>query len=301
MTSQADMIVERRQIRRRLALWRIGAIVAIIVAVVALLPKFDRGATDHIARVNVTGVILGDPKRANAIRAIAENDGAKALIVHVNSPGGAVVPAEDLYDAIREVAAVKPVVAVMSEYAASGGYITAIAADRIYARANTLTGSIGVYMDAPNIAGLLETLGVEVNRVKSAPLKGEPSISTTPPPEALEAQQELILDTFTWFRDLVGERRGLTGAALDRVADGRAFTGRQALDLNLIDAIGNEDAARLWLVETYDIDDDLKIRDAKWRDSELPWLLEDLERGAASIAQIEQLIGAVPRLYALIR
>lgn len=301
MTSQADMIVERRQIRRRLAMWRIGAIVAILVAVVAMLPRFDREPTDHIARVSVDGIILGDPKRAAAIRAIAEDDSAKALIVHVNSPGGAVVPAEDLYYAIREVAAAKPVVAVMSEYAASGGYITAIAADRIYARANTLTGSIGVYMDAPNIAGLLETLGVEVNRVRSAPLKGEPSISSPPSPEAMKVQQELITDTYTWFKDLVGERRGLSGFDLDRVADGRAFTGRQAVDLSLIDEIGDEAAARAWLIETHEISEDLDVRNTKWRDSELPWLLEDLERGAASIAQIEQLIGVVPRLYAMIR
>ena len=295
------MIIDRRRVRRRLAMWRIGAIVAIVVAVVALLPKFSSPVRDHIARVTVDGIIFADDKRVAAIRSIAGNDSAKALIVHVNSPGGAVVPSEDLYDAIREVAAVKPVVATMSEYAASGGYITAIAADRIYARANTLTGSIGVYMEAPNIAGLLDTIGVEVTRVKSAPLKGEPSLSSPPSPEALQVQQQLIADTYGWFKDLVGERRGLAGSALDQVSDGRAFTGRQAVELDLVDAIGGEAAARAWLAEEHAISEDLSVREAKWRDSELPWPFDDLERGAASIAQIEQLIGAVPRLYAIIR
>ena len=295
------MIIERRRIRRRLTFWRILAIVAVVVAVVAMLPRPGGQLGEHIARVTVDGVILSEPKRERLIRGIAKNDNAKALIVHVNSPGGAVVPSEELYEAIRAVADVKPVVTVMSEYAASGGYITAIAGDYIIARSNTLTGSIGVYVDAPNIAGLMEMLGIDVNRVKSAPLKGEPNLAKAPSPEVLEMQQAIIDDTFAWFRDLVGERRNLSGPDLARVADGRAFTGRQAIVLSLVDALGDENTARAWLEENHEIDEDLAIREHSWIEPELPWPLADISRGAAAIGEIERLIATSPWLYALIQ
>lgn len=301
MSATADMIIERRRIRRRLTFWRILAIVAVVVAIVALLPRSGSKPGAHIARVTVQGVILNEVKRERLIRSLAKNDDAKALIVHVNSPGGAVVPSEELYEAIREVAGSKPVVTVMSEYAASGGYITAIAGDYIIARSNTLTGSIGVYMDAPNIAGLMEIVGVDVNRVKSAPLKGEPSLSKPPSPEVLQAQQAIIDDTYGWFRDLVAERRDLSGSDLAKVVDGRAFTGRQAIELSLVDALGDEQTAKSWLIENHEIDESLAIREHSWVEPELPWPLGDISRGAAAIGQIERLIATSPRLYALIQ
>ncbi len=300
MAATADMIIERRRIRRRLAFWRILAIVAIVAAVIGFLP---RGSTlgQHVARVDIDGIILDDADRERALLAIADDDRAQALIVHVNSPGGTVVASESIYLALRKVAAKKPVVTVMDEYAASGGYVTALAGEHIIARGNTLTGSIGVVMEAPNIAGLLDKIGVEVMRVKSAPLKAEPSLTTPPSPEALRVQEELIADTFGWFRGLVAERRNLEGAALERVTDGRAFTGRQALELGLVDELGDEETALAWLRDTHGIDGSLGVVERSWDDGALPWPFSALDEGAAALGRLQQLAATAPRLYALIQ
>lgn len=301
MTATADQIIERRRIRRRLAFWRVLAIIAILIAVVALMPRMGGSSGPHIARVAVEGMIFNDPAREKLIRDLVENDSAKALIVAIDSPGGTLVGSEALYDAIQKVAAEKPVVAVMSELAASGGYMTAIATDHIVARRNTITGSIGVVMEAPNIVGLLDMLGVEVTRLKSAPLKAEPSFSTRPTPEALAARQDLIDDGFAWFRGLVAERRGLDGLALDRVTDGRVFSGAQAVDLGLIDALGDQEDATNWLAEEREIDPDLPVLEYKTSDDAVPWPLNLFGFSPDTFLQPSRFIDGAPRLYALMQ
>jgi protease-4 len=223
------------------------------------------------------------------------------MILRVNSPGGTVVASEVIYDAVRAVAERKPVVVVMDEIAASGGYVAALAGERIFARGNTLTGSIGVVMEAPNIGGLLDKIGIDVTRVKSGPLKAEPSLIEPPDPQALRAQEELIADTFAWFRALVAERRGLDGAALARVTDGRVFTGRQALDLGLIDGVGDEDMGLDWLAAKHGIDRDILVIDRRWGQELLPWPFRRIGQSAALLDRIERLVAAGPRLYALMR
>ena len=301
MTATADMILERRRIRRSLTFWRIAAIVAFVVAVIAFLPRTGGSTGDHIARIAISGVILDDPKRDRAIAGLAENDDVQALIVRIDSPGGTVAASEAIYDGLRKIAETKPVIAVMNEYAASGRYITAIAADHIVARGNTLTGSIGVVSEVPNIEGLLDILGVEVNRVKSAPLKAEPSFTSSPTPGALKAQEALIMDMFGWFKGLVAERRGLEGEGLEAVTDGRAFTGRQALDLGLIDALGDQETALDWLAESREIDRYLPVVDHSWTDPDVPWPLSNLEDAAATLAGTGRILNGLPRLYAVIQ
>ena len=301
MTATADLILERRRVRRRLAFWRILAIVAIVVAIVSFLPRVGAGPGAHVARITIDGIILEEPGREEAILELAEEEAVRALVVRVNSPGGTVVASEDIYKALRRVSAEKPVVAVMDEVAASGGYIAALGADRIFASGNTLTGSIGVVMEAPNIGELLDMLGVDVARIKSGPLKAEPSLIEPPSPETLSAQRALIEDTFAWFRGLVAERRALSGKALAQVSDGRTFTGRQALGLGLIDALGDEDSARDWLAEAHGIGRGLEVVDRRWDSVDLPWPLRHIDKGAAILGQVERLATAWPRLYALLQ
>lgn len=301
MTATADMILERRKARRTLAFWRIAAIVAVVIAMIAILPRFAGGTGDHVAHIPVTGMIFNDADRENAILDLIEDESVKAVIVEIDSPGGTLVGSEVLYDAIRKVAEVKPVAAVMGGAAASGGYVTAIAADRIFARRNTLTGSIGVVMEAPNIEGLLEMVGVEFNRVKSAPLKAEPSFVSSPSAEALAAQQVLIQDGFVWFKSLVSERRKLTGNDLDSVTDGRVFTGQMALDRGLIDALGDVRTARDWMAAEHEIDTDLPLMTHTWGKDDVPWPLRNLDEAAALFSQTKGQISATPRLYAILR
>lgn len=302
MSATADLILERRRVRRRLAFWRIVAIIAIVVAVIATIPRpIGSGRGDHLARIRVEGMIFDDSLRDQTLRQLADSEQIKGVIVHINSPGGTVAGSEALYEGLRKVAAAKPIVAVMSEAAASGGYITAIAADHIVARGNSLTGSIGVIAEIPNIVGLMEMLGVDVTRVKSAPLKAEPSFTTRPDAAVLNAEQILIDDSYAWFKDLVAERRGLSGNALDAVTDGRVFTGRQALGLGLIDAIGGEETARAWLVENRDLAADLDVVDYDWNESPLPWPMALLEESLASFMPSRPVLSSGPRLYAVIQ
>ena len=301
MTATADMILERRRVRRSLTFWRIAAIVAIVVAVIAMLPRTGGSAGTHIARVSISGMILDDPARDKALARLASDDDAVAVIVRIDSPGGTVAASEAIYEGLRAIAEEKPIVTVMNEYAASGGYVSAIASDYIVARGNTLTGSIGVVSEIPNISGLLDILGVEVTRVKSAPLKAEPSITDAPSPAALKAQEALIADMFGWFKGLVAERRSLDGTALDAVTDGRAFTGRQALELGLIDALGDQQTAVDWLAAEHDIDEDLSVIDHRWDKPKVPWPLSDLEDAAATLTGTGRLFNGMPRLYAVIQ
>lgn len=302
MSATADLVLERRRARRRLAFWRVLAIVAVVVALLAVLPRAaGSGSGDHLARIRVEGLILSDPDRDALIERLAESDRVKGVIVHINSPGGTVAGSEALYESLRRLAGEKPVVAVMSEAAASGGYIAALAAEHIVARGNTLTGSIGVVAEIPNITGLMEKLGIDMNRVKSGPLKAEPSLTTPIEPGSIEAQQALIEDSFAWFKGLVGERRGLSGAALDAVSDGRAFTGRQARERGLIDTIGGEEAARDWLAEAHGLSSDMDVAERDWRERGLPWPLDRLGDGLARLIAAPPVVYQGPRLYAVVQ
>ena len=301
MTATADMIIERRKIRRSRAFWRIAAVVAVVIAIIAVLPRFSTDSGPYIARVAINDVIFHDSRREEAILKLAKNDDVKAVIIAIDSPGGTLVGSEALYQAFRTIAEKKPVVAVMQEYAASGGYITALAADYIVARRNTLTGSIGVVMQAPNIAGLLKKLGVEVNQVKSAPLKAEPSITTPLSPGALKAQQAIIDDAFGWFKGLVEKRRGITGEALASASDGRAFTGRQALDKKLVDKIGSVKDARKWLETERKVAKGLSIRQIRWRKREQIWPLGQLGQLGRVLDRPERAAITVPRLFAIVQ
>jgi protease IV len=268
MSLDSDVIVDRRRIRRKLTFWRVVAALLAIVAVViigTIATPGGRGAftaTGSIARVTVEGLIRSDQDRVEALERLADSKAA-AVIVHINSPGGTTAGSEQLYDALVQLKAKKPLVVVIEGLAASGGYITAIAADHIVAQQTSLVGSIGVLFQFPNFTDLMKTVGVKVEEVKSSPLKAAPNGFEPTSPEARAALDSLVKDSYAWFRDLVKERRGMDDALLDKVADGRVFTGRQAVDLKLVDQLGDEKTAVAWLVAQKGIKRDLPVRDFK--------------------------------------
>jgi protease-4 len=243
-----DFYEERRRKWRRSAFWR-GFLIAAVLALIVGFFVFGRSAMpyDRIARFEVTGMILDDPERDALLEEIAEDDHARALILRINSPGGTTAGSEALFASVRAIAAKKPVVAVLSELAASGGYVAAISADHIVARGNTLTGSIGVIMEYPTFTDLMSKVGIGYETVRSSELKAEPSPFRPTNPEARALDQAMIDESFAWFRGLVGERRGLAGEKLDTVATGGVFTGRVALANGLVDEIGGEPEAIAWL------------------------------------------------------
>ncbi|MGH6856844.1 MAG: S49 family peptidase, partial [Methylocella sp.] len=168
-----------------------------------------------------------------------------------------------LYDAIRLLAAKKPTVAVVGTMAASGAYIAALGTDRIVALGNALVGSIGVLVEYPNFTKLLDTVGVKMEDVKSSPLKASPNGFEPTSPEARAALAALVGDSFTWFKTLVKERRNMTSEQLEAVADGRIFTGRQGIELHLVDRLGGEREAIEWLEQEKNIPKRLPVRDWK--------------------------------------
>jgi protease IV len=268
MSLDSDVIVDRRRIRRKLTFWRVAAaliaIAAIIAVAVIAAPGGRTGLTaaGSIARINIEGLIRSDQERVEALERL-EKSQAAAVIVHINSPGGTTAGSEQLYDALTRLKAKKPLVVVVEGLAASGGYITAIAADHIIAQQSSLVGSIGVLFQFPNFSELLKTVGVKVEEVKSSPLKAAPNGFEPTSPEARAALDSLVKDSYAWFRGLVKERRAMDDAQLEKVADGRVFTGRQAVELKLIDQLGDEKSAVAWLVAQKGIKADLPVRDYK--------------------------------------
>jgi protease-4 len=267
MSLDSDVIVDRRRIRRKLTFWRVAAAMVAIVAVVAVaaIAAGGRGSLatgGSIARITIEGLIRSDSERVEALERL-EKSQAAAIVVHINSPGGTTAGSEQLYDALVRLKAKKPLVVVVEGLAASGGYITAIAADHIVAQQSSLVGSIGVLFQFPNFSELLKTVGVKVEEIKSSPLKAAPNGFEPTSPEARAAIDALVKDSYAWFRGLVKERRGMDDALLEKVADGRVFTGRQAVDLKLIDGLGDEKAAIAWLVAEKKIKSDLPVRDYK--------------------------------------
>ena len=236
MSLDSDVIVDRRRIRRKLTFWRVAAAVvalgAIVTVAVVASPagRSSLISSGSIARINIEGLIRSDQQRVEALQRLEKSADA-AVIVHINSPGGTTAGSEQLYDALVRLKAKKPVVVVVEGLAASGGYITAIAADHIVAQQTSLVGSIGVLFQIPNVAELLKTVGVKVEEVKSSPLKAAPNGFEPTSPEARAALDALVKDSYAWFRGLVKERRGMDDALLEKVADGRVFTGRQAVEL----------------------------------------------------------------------
>jgi protease-4 len=265
MSLEADAIVDRRRMRRKLTFWRVGAVLIALLAVlgtaVVLIPGTRLSAsTNYIARVKIQGLIRNNQDRVEALARLSRSR-ARAVIVHIDSPGGTTAGAEQLYDALRDLQAKKPMVVVVDGLAASGAYIAALSAEHIVAQDTSLVGSIGVLFQYPNFTDVLKTIGISVESIKSSPLKAAPSGFEPTSPEARAAIEGIVLDTYGWFKGLVKERRQMDDAMLARVTDGRVFTGRQAVPLKLIDSIGNEKTALAWLERVKKVPANTPVRD----------------------------------------
>jgi protease-4 len=266
----SDYLLDRRRLRRKVTFWRVAAVAFLIVAAGALTWRLTGASSashlqPHIARISINGIIRGDRETLKLFDEVAKSHAA-GVIVSIESPGGTTTGAEQLYQHIRKLSEKKPVVAVVGGMAASGGYIAAMGAERIVAQGNSLVGSIGVLFQFPNVSKLLDTVGVKMEEVKSSPLKAAPNGYEPTSPEARAAIAALVKFCYAWFKALVSSRRNITGDALDQVADGRVFTGRQALPLKLVDALGSEQDAVAWLEEEKHIRKNLPIRDWKRRE-----------------------------------
>ncbi|MEP3524372.1 MAG: signal peptide peptidase SppA [Hyphomicrobiales bacterium] len=266
MNTDPDYILDRRRMRRKITVWRLVSFIAIGVALVAFFGAIAvssgtnlKKSSPHIARVPISGFISNSRYAMKQLKQIREDKNVKAVIIAVDSPGGTTVGGEALHNAFREIGTKKPTVSSIGTLAASAGYMVAIASDHIVAPRTSIVGSIGVIMQYPNATKLLDTIGVKMEEIKSSPLKAEPSPFNETPPEARVMLESMLLDTYTWFADLVRKRRGFSENQAGNLLNGSVFTGKQALDNKLIDAIGGEDIAIKWLIEEKKISKDLEI------------------------------------------
>ena len=261
----AHTVIAAETYRKSRGLWRILAFVALAIAVLALVARFaipEQSGANHIARLVIDGTIATNPARLAAIQALAEDDSVKAVIVAINSPGGTTAGGEELYEALGQLRAAKPTVAVINELGASAAYMTAIATDRIFARRLSIVGSIGVLFQHVNAGKLLDTIGVDLDKVASGPLKAEPDVNEPMDGAARASIAALVDDSFQWFVDIVAERRGMDRSAALTLADGRIVTGRVGIETGLIDAIGGEAEAQAWLEAERNVAADLEIHTA---------------------------------------
>jgi protease-4 len=262
MTLELDLLLDRRRLKRRLVFWRCLTVASLLVAAFVLIRQSGLTFNSaHLARLSVTGTITEDRKLQQLLSRVADNPDTKALIVAINSPGGSVTGGESLHRALSQVAAKKPVVVVMGGLAASAGYMIALPAHQIFARESTLTGSIGVLLETGEISSLLAKLGITSEAITSGELKDQPNTTRPLTERGREVLRGIVMDMYEQFVGMVVAGRNLEPTRVRELADGRAYTGRQALSLGLIDAIGGEQEARGWLAAQKNVDTDLPVKD----------------------------------------
>ena len=230
----------------------LGLLLLLLVGVIFFLAVYFLGSltgkrslslSDHVGVVTVEGVLRDSQDIVRQVEEFSRDEGIKAVVVRIDSPGGGVTPSQEIYDSLVELKTKKRIVVSMGSVAASGGYLIACAADKIVANPGTITGSISAIMHFANAEELLKKIGLKSSTVKSGRFKdiGSPTRPMTPEEKALI--QDLVDDTYDQLLDVIARDRKIPKEALRKIADGRIFTGRQARKLGLVDDLGGMDYA----------------------------------------------------------
>lgn len=301
MPVNADELIDRRRLRRKLTFWRVVSLAVAAVAILvssiwALGGSGGTGAANHIAKVRIDGAITEDEELIERLNDIRQSKSVQGVILAVDSPGGTTAGGEAIFEEVRRLAAEKPVVAQVGTLAASAGYMIASAADHIVARKSSIVGSIGVLVQYPDVTGLMDKLGIKLEEVKSSPLKAEPNPFNPTTDEERAALRAMIMDSYDWFVGLVDERRPLTRAEATALADGKVYTGRQALERKLVDSLGGEREAIAWL-KGKGVDDTLEVVEWKKQEGGFASLLgsraENVDLANYGLEQMRELIKAI--------
>lgn len=223
----------------------ISGFLALLIIVSLVFAVFQKNIPigEKVALVRIEGPIIDSKNTIDEIKDYVNDPSIKAVVLRVDSPGGGVAPSQEIYEEVKKAAAKKKVIASMGSVAASGGYYISAPADRIIANPGTLTGSIGVIMEIPNIEGLMNKIGVKTEVIKSGRHKDIASAFRKMGSEERLILQGVLDDVHEQFIKAVAEGRKMPLPAVKELADGRIFTGKQALDAGLVDDLGNlEDA-----------------------------------------------------------
>ncbi|PZW47066.1 protease-4 [Humitalea rosea] len=262
MALDPDLLTDRRRLKRRLTLWRGAAVIAVLMALYAWFGVSNSALLGgaHVARLSISGTISDDRRLIRALDEATRDKTVRAMILAVDSPGGTMAGGEALHGALARFAAQKPLVATLGGTAASAGYMIAMPAGRVFAREGTVTGSIGVILQSFEGSELLGSLGVRPETIASGPLKDQPSLFRPLTPEGRAALTAVVQDLYAQFVAMVAAGRHMDEERVRSLADGRVYTGRQALALGLVDAIGGEAEARAWLAAERQVPASLPVR-----------------------------------------
>jgi protease-4 len=300
MAFETETVLDRRRLRRRLSVWRALAVIAVLLALgVAMFASSDGvglAGGKQIARVSVEGFISENRDQLKLLKRLAENKQVAAVILFINSPGGTTTGGEALFEAVRELATSKPVVAQMGTVAASAAYIAGLATDYIVARGNTVTGSVGVIFQWPDVSQLMDKLGVKVNEIKSGPLKANPSPFQPVDEAGKAAAEQMVAESQRWFVGLVASRRGIDTAGVAGLEQGRVYSGREAVANKLIDQVGGEAEAIKYLEEKRGVPKGLRVVDFKPQ-HESGWGIADLSISALGRILGERTAEAIGRFF----
>jgi len=300
MAFETETVLDRRRLRRRLSLWRGLAVIAALLAfglVVATSDGVGLAGGQQIARVSLEGFVIENRDQLKLLKQLADNKQVAAVILFINSPGGTTTGGEALFEGIRELAKTKPVVGQMGTVAASAAYIAGLATDHIVARGNTVTGSVGVIFQWPDVSQLMDKLGVKINEIKSGPLKANPSPFQPVDEAGKAAAEQMVAESQRWFVGLVASRRGIDTASVAGLEQGRIYSGREAVANKLVDQIGGEAEAVKYLEEKRGIPKGLKVVDFKPKHAS-SWGVVSLAASALGRILGERAAEAIGRLFA---
>lgn len=258
--SPVDLLVDRERLKGKIYFWKYAFFLMILLGLLFLFVRQSFVHSDYIMRFPIQGVIVDDLKQQEALSALGSDPHIKAIILDINSPGGTTTGAEALYETVRKLAETKPVVAILGTMATSGGYAVALSADHIVARGNTLTGSVGVIIQWQDISQALKKVGIRTHTVASSTIKGQPNIFEDTNKEALASIKDALDSSYDWFLGLVQQRRQFSVEKAKEISDGRIYTGWQAKKNGLIDEIGAQDTALIWLQKTKNVDPNLPVK-----------------------------------------
>lgn len=269
----------------------------LLLALAAFLGRFSafHSPGERLALINVRGPILNASPTLEWIRQLEKDAAVRGILLRVDSPGGGAAASQEIYDALARLAAKKTIAVSMGATAASGGLMVSMAAERIFANPSTVTGSIGVRMDIPQLQGLLDKLGVGQETLVTAPFKDAASYLRPLSPADRAYFEHLLMDMHEQFVDIVAKGRHMDREQAARLANGKIFTGQEALGLGLIDALGGETAALEWLAEKTGIPSSQPL--LRKEEATRTTLLERLLAGLASafgLNDILELTGSMP-------
>jgi protease-4 len=269
MNNNKEVLIENIYLKKRINRWRVIVFLLAVIGILMLPSKKGglknvsglRNMQDYVARITIEGHVTENNKRLKNLERLALNPNVKAVILHIDTPGGTFVGGEALYHSLNYLASKKPLVATMGTMATSVGYMISLPAERVFAYRGTITGSIGVFVQAPDFSELTKKLGVNFITVKSGKFKTTLSPFEPTTDEGKRTIEAAINDSYITFIDFIVKQRKLEKDKLLEIADGRIYTGNQAVDLNLIDEIGDQKTALNWLQKNKKIGENLAIKD----------------------------------------